>query len=159
MKSKFYYISLISLLLIGCYEEYPALPPDPGEAGKVTLEGVDSDNDGVRDDIQRYIAINYPESINANKALTGLAKVYQDFIINSNNEIYIKKQWVHLANNVVCLYELSPSTASKDVTKFKSIVLNTEQRVRAYVRSDAYFSGSNLSLPEEGVCFDKLGVE
>ena len=24
------------------------LPPDPGEAGKATLAGIDSDNDGVR---------------------------------------------------------------------------------------------------------------
>jgi hypothetical protein len=38
------------------------LPPDPGEAGKVTLAGIDSDNDGVRDDIQRYIALTYPNS-------------------------------------------------------------------------------------------------
>lgn len=34
------------------------LPPDPGEAGKQTLEGTDSDNDGVRDDIQRWIALS-----------------------------------------------------------------------------------------------------
>jgi len=33
------------------------LPPNPGEAGKATLQGIDSDNDGVRDDIQRYIAL------------------------------------------------------------------------------------------------------
>ena len=33
------------------------LPPDPGEEGKKTLQGIDSDNDGVRDDIQRYIAL------------------------------------------------------------------------------------------------------
>ncbi len=28
------------------------LPPDPGEVGKLTLQGVDSDEDGVRDDVQ-----------------------------------------------------------------------------------------------------------
>jgi len=31
------------------------LPPDPGEAGKATLTGIDVDRDGVRDDLQRYI--------------------------------------------------------------------------------------------------------
>src|SRR5216683_231714 len=36
------------------------LPPDPGAAGKATLQGIDSDGDGVRDDIQRYIALTYP---------------------------------------------------------------------------------------------------
>jgi len=31
------------------------LPADPGEAGKATVSGVDSDNDGIRDDIQRKV--------------------------------------------------------------------------------------------------------
>ncbi|MCF6156788.1 MAG: hypothetical protein E3K36_16465 [Candidatus Brocadia sp.] len=31
------------------------LPPDPGKAGKETLLGIDTDGDGVRDDIQRRI--------------------------------------------------------------------------------------------------------
>jgi hypothetical protein len=34
------------------------LPPDPGAAGKETIEGIDSDGDGVRDDIQRWIYFN-----------------------------------------------------------------------------------------------------
>ncbi|MDX8380534.1 MAG: hypothetical protein R8M14_00305 [Ghiorsea sp.] len=33
------------------------LPPDPGAAGRGTLAGIDSDNDGVRDDVQRWIAL------------------------------------------------------------------------------------------------------
>jgi hypothetical protein len=35
------------------------VPPDPGEAGKQTLEGIDSDNDGVHDDVQRWIVLTY----------------------------------------------------------------------------------------------------
>ena len=38
------------------------LPPDPGAAGKATLEGIDADGDGLRDDLQRFIAISYPDS-------------------------------------------------------------------------------------------------
>jgi hypothetical protein len=37
-----------------------ALPPDPGEAGKQTMLGIDSDGDGIRDDVQRYIYLTYP---------------------------------------------------------------------------------------------------
>ena len=32
--------------------EPDGLPPDLGKAGKATLKGIDSDNDGVCDDIQ-----------------------------------------------------------------------------------------------------------
>ena len=35
------------------------LPPDPGEAGRRTLAGIDSDRDGIRDDLQRYVALTY----------------------------------------------------------------------------------------------------
>jgi hypothetical protein len=38
------------------------LPPAPGAAGKKTIAGIDVDKDGVRDDVQRYIALTYPDS-------------------------------------------------------------------------------------------------
>ena len=44
------------------------LPPDPGKAGKQTLMGVDSDGDGLRDDIQRYIYLTYPGKTNVQGA-------------------------------------------------------------------------------------------
>jgi hypothetical protein len=50
------------------------LPPDPGPAGMKTLEGIDADRDGVRDDVQRFIFIEYGHSQRAVAALTGLAK-------------------------------------------------------------------------------------
>lgn len=46
------------------------LPPDPGPAGKLTIDGVDIDKDGVRDDVQRWIAENWGHSALAVKALT-----------------------------------------------------------------------------------------
>ncbi len=36
------------------------LPPDPGLDGKLTILGIDSDNDGVRDDMQRKITFVFP---------------------------------------------------------------------------------------------------
>ena len=45
--SSYYYVKL---------EPGDGIPPDPGRReGNRTLLGVDSDNDGVRDDVQRYI--------------------------------------------------------------------------------------------------------
>jgi hypothetical protein len=53
------------------------LPPDPGEAGKLTIDGIDADRDGIRDDIQRYIWDEYPDSERARAALFTVAKVTQ----------------------------------------------------------------------------------
>jgi hypothetical protein len=38
--------------------ESSSLPPDPGEAGLAILAGIDSDEDGVRDDVQRLLAVS-----------------------------------------------------------------------------------------------------
>lgn len=51
------------------------LPPDPGEVGKATLEGIDSDHDGIRDDVQREIMFLAPESTKKRDALIQIAKV------------------------------------------------------------------------------------
>lgn len=49
---------------------FPAgFPPDPGEKGKATLEGIDSDKDGVRDDLQRWIYATYPNEPEKVRAL------------------------------------------------------------------------------------------
>lgn len=61
-----------------CIPKYLAnLPPDPGLEGEKTLEGIDSDKDGVRDDVQRFIALHYGQSERAVRALTNLAKASQ----------------------------------------------------------------------------------
>lgn len=53
------------------------LPPDPGDAGKQTLQGIDSDLDGVRDDVQRWIGIRHQDSPTARQALSQYARGLQ----------------------------------------------------------------------------------
>ncbi|UJF19674.1 hypothetical protein L0B53_09305 [Vibrio sp. SS-MA-C1-2] len=66
---------LITLLIIlsGCRDSggfYPDyLPPDPGEAGKAALEGVDSNNNGFRDDIERAAYRLFPDNQDYQKAI------------------------------------------------------------------------------------------
>jgi hypothetical protein len=50
------------------------LPPDPGPAGMLTIEGIDADKDGIRDDVQRFIAENWGDSPLAVKVLTMIAE-------------------------------------------------------------------------------------
>jgi hypothetical protein len=53
------------------------LPPDPGAEGKKTLLGIDTDGDGVRDDIQRYIYLTYPDDKKLRLGLTYYAIEFQ----------------------------------------------------------------------------------
>ena len=45
------------------------LPPDPGPAGDEAIEGIDTDQNGVRDDIDRWIGLNYRNSEKTRMAL------------------------------------------------------------------------------------------
>ena len=62
------------------------LPSDPGEAGKVTLAGVDSNNNGVRDDVERYIVLTVPESAKHREALKSYARTIQEGLLSSTQE-------------------------------------------------------------------------
>ena len=62
------------------------LPPDPGEAGKASLEGIDADTDGIRDDIQRYIALTYQDSQKTRAALRQLTLALQKALLESPDE-------------------------------------------------------------------------
>lgn len=39
-----------------------AIPPDPGPANDFTIAGIDSDFDGIRDDVQRLVELRNPEA-------------------------------------------------------------------------------------------------
>jgi len=57
------------------------LPPDPAPAGNATLAGIDSDGDGVRDDLQRYIIFNVPDSARYREALKQQATALQQSLL------------------------------------------------------------------------------
>jgi hypothetical protein len=59
------------------------LPPDPGPAGDETIEGVDVNENGVRDDIERWIGLNYRNSEKTRMALTRVYYPLQNFMIHA----------------------------------------------------------------------------
>ncbi|WP_070970951.1 hypothetical protein [Vibrio sonorensis] len=124
------------------------LPPDPGLEGKLTLEGIDSDNDGVRDDIQRYIAQQEYPSQEFEKAVTAVARSMQYEIVNSFDRNKIVSQVKVQPTPVACLvfYDIG-NRAFVDLQRLKAQVFNTEERIRAKLRSDSYLGGMTISLP------------
>jgi len=121
------------------------LPPDPGDAGKATLEGIDSDNDGVRDDVQRWIAITYPDSEKTRAALTQEAKLDQEFILNStdsNMSMTIARQ---MMNSEACLAYVQPNDYYEIGIEFQAIFLNTYARSKAWLQADRHLSGTMFS--------------
>jgi hypothetical protein len=123
-----------------------SLPPDPGGAGKETLLGIDSDNDGVRDDIQRYIYFIYPDEKNVRFALTQIAKDYQDvFPDAADPELSLEN--VHKLNcSRDCLYYIKGGvTNAMDISDaLKAEILNTKKRSRAYLQFNRSLAGKTI---------------
>ncbi len=114
--------------------EIPGLPPDPGEAGKATLAGIDSDNDGVRDDVQRYIAINHPNSAKERVALTQYVKVVQNILLDANDKQKSVKHGEEMSRASECMNYTAGSVrnAIAMIGDLQSVMVNTDERSRAY---------------------------
>ncbi len=110
--------------------EPPGLPPpDPGEAGKATLEGIDSDSDGVRDDVQRYIAITVPESARHREALRDMARVIQWELLAQT-----KEEAINIANEGVRSIECLSYLGVRNQDRWEEVMalmLNTQSRLLA----------------------------
>jgi hypothetical protein len=113
----------------------PNLPPDPRKEGRATLEGIDSDDDGVRDDVQRAIWEYAPRADQKalRLAMMQLAKVQQEKIILSSSEDIDKKFEVYKKEQLAryCLEEKSISGTSDELVMLWRTVRNTDERYSA----------------------------
>jgi hypothetical protein len=132
--------------------ERGGLPADPGEAGKQTLLGVDSDNDGVRDDVQIAIARHYPEPEDekARLALEQFAASWQYAfsVYQSGDEEELYDVFSEITPAVVCVAGMS-SKPREDMVFVKMIMRNTDERVKVYEEINDIAAGRTFPLNQE----------
>ena len=109
------------------------LPPDPGEEGKLTLLGVDSDEDGVRDDIQRYIYFTYPDDEKLQLGLTYYAKEFQGVLADANDREAAYNHAVKMARHGECLFHIKGRGSINICRALRAEILNTRERSIAYI--------------------------
>lgn len=155
MKLVLIFVTVILLMIAGCGGSdapssadqepvYGHLPPDPGEAGKVTLEGIDSDNDGVRDDLQIAIYKRYPDNPEARAALEQNAKALQAAVLaGSRGDVEeIFKVAKSKGQATVCLHViLNTREASTGRSFVEAMTTNTQDRIEAYLKYNQALSG------------------
>ena len=126
------------------------LPDDPGRYGRLTLEGVDNDGDGLRDDIQIYIAETYAHSEKLRRVIADMAIAQQDFILSAGDLEKTLDARERRSRAIACLWYIDPDNAYKIHKQFKPRLLNTEARTRAYIQADGQLSGMVFGLPGDG---------
>lgn len=126
------------------------LPPDPGEEGKQTLLGIDSDNDGVRDDIQRYIYFTYPNEKKVRLALTQIAKDFQTLLPDAADSDKALENVKKKNNSIICLYYILNKGIHENMkyqAALKAEILNTKERSFAYITFNNSLAGKTAHLP------------
>ncbi len=130
------------------------LPPDPGEAGKATLVGVDSDNDGVRDDLQIAIWERYPNDSVKRSALIQSAKSLQSAIIQgaAGDDNSIFQAATEVLRSTDCIFEVFEDTSS-ELAFMEMSVANTSERFAAYIQFNGALNGQFFGdLDTDSVC-------
>lgn len=126
------------------------LPPDPGEEGKATLQGIDSDGDGVRDDIQRFIAFSFPDSEKTRASFTQLAETMQSALVDSEDEQRSLGHIQEMDRAQDCLMYIRGVRESITLQgNLRARLLDTPLRTQAWIRADSHASGKvfPLTLP------------
>jgi len=120
-------------------------PPDPGEAGKETLEGIDSDGDGIRDDIQRYIEITYSDQPTARAGLRQMAQNHQAALLAANDRTASREIADEVSHSYECLEALGFGRFLG--ARLRAEVLNTTTRSRAYISYNQNLGGMVTEIP------------
>ncbi|MDX2273370.1 MAG: hypothetical protein NW237_15660 [Cyanobacteriota bacterium] len=151
---------ILGFFLISCGSSsiddlFPDLPPDPGEEGKKTLAGIDVDNDGVRDDVQRWIYERVPNEENLRKSLLKYAEIKQLSLLNAEDKQKSLDLSLRRLRSLECSWwhskQLGSEESGMDLTsELAAQIVNTKQRVIAEVTADSHSSGRVVSLtPDE----------
>jgi hypothetical protein len=139
------------------------LPPDPGEAGKATIDGIDADKDGMRDDVQRYIAENWSHSPIAVKQLTALAQLYLRPVHYGDSlgkEETRKRFGATVAREAACAFGLETNETRERGARrqVRLLVLNTPERVQRSSDFDMMFANTDMPM-FEGTSSEPCGFD
>jgi len=125
------------------------LPPDPGPAGAIPLLGIDSDRDGIRDDVQRYIALTYSHDTNAVNGLRILSATYQEMLKVPAGSVAAAKAANDKAwRNRSCLvYLYGAREGHRRAKALFAEQFNTQARHKAWAAQDDLLGGQSFESP------------
>lgn len=120
------------------------LPRDPGSAGDATLAGIDSNGNGLRDEVEREIVYAYPSNPKAQTALFEMANYYQFALANSGSATAVQQSFAIISAWGTCL-EAATGDSDVEGRLLRPMVLNTYDRSLAYIAALRSVQGSVLT--------------
>ncbi len=126
------------------------LPPRPDEArNNSTLLGIDVNNNGIRDDVERWIYEEYPKKLHRELLLDG-AGVFQEIMAQPTEKAKETQEGVsRIIHCRIYLTDLDEEIHSDDWLEngeyIKDLTFNTKERVRKYLDYNIALSGGNYA--------------
>lgn len=137
------------------------VPPMPdSDLNDESLAGVDSDGDGVRDDVENWINEN-GENTAIRISLKIIARNLSLAIVNHKEERLVIEYTKKITQGEDCISELLGldfMEANKLKETIYSEIVNTRMREKAYVFMDRSLSGQAFGLNFENAC-EVIGVK
>jgi hypothetical protein len=136
-------------------------PPDPGPENDKTLAGIDSNGNGVRDDVERYIVANYAESPAKVAFLLQYAREVLPFVSTTMNSPAVAlAQSARLSRANACAARLigpgDRAMTTAELRRFDEWLdaaknveiqhLNTTDRLAQFIKNEKLLAGHGLTL-------------
>jgi hypothetical protein len=105
-----------------------------------TIEGVDANKNGIRDDIDAYLAQTYPDQAKVRTALLFIASTQRKLIINSDGSPELLSAiWTESDSDLNCLLDISGDVNMKMYfDALQKQILNTDLRIKVYEKAAQY---------------------
>lgn len=117
------------------------LPPEPDkQLNNSTLLGIDTNDNGIRDDIERNIIIDYVKPIEIELMLS-YVKVHQEMLNNPVNSAVYSQKKMQKVRNCKMYLKHQDIRISNMIDFTENNMYNTKERVKAYLDFNQALSG------------------
>jgi hypothetical protein len=144
----------ISVQLVPMILNPEMVPSDPGASSNATLAGVDSNSNGLRDEVERWIAQNYPQCARYRAALSQVAlSVQRRILAGEVTEESALQMASEESSATMCFAVESESCEAASLEKFiefSVLLQNTPERGKAFLRLYKKLGKKLQEAPAEG---------
>ena len=129
------------------------IPEDPGDLADTTLLGVDSDGDGVRDDIELWVnSINQLSALQKATLKHMSAIMQKHIVLGDDKEASISAKYEEILYDYCVEYRFGREPASENLSNLRVKFYNTRERLLSWAKGEVNFAGQGVVLDtnEEG---------
>jgi hypothetical protein len=122
-----------------------------------TIAGTDSNTNGIRDDIEVYIDLNYSIASQHAAAMQSAKAMQEALLVDTTNIVAVKEVNRKISRADHCIYtkfdgsnnSKQPAQVSQEI---ESITTNTKARLLAYLAFSKALDGMSWAMPEGDSC-------